>query len=259
MSKLTFIDWGLIPYSEAYKKQQELFETAIRQKSGQKEPQNTVVFCEHPHVITIGKNGSVSNLLFQEKLLKDKHVELYHVNRGGDITYHGPGQLVGYPIIDLEMFNIGLKTYIFLLEEVIIRLLEQYGIKGERLTGAAGVWLQTEHSHLTRKICAIGIKSSRYVTMHGFALNISTDLSYFGLMNPCGFKDKGVTSIEKELNTKIDINQLKEKLKDFFQERFDCVIDSGVMNSSPQAARNDDPVKNDRNAPFEVAELRKNP
>ena len=220
MNKLTFADWGLIPYSEAYKKQKELFETAIRQKSEQKETQSTVVFCEHPHVITIGKNGFTSNLLFPENILKDKQVELYQVDRGGDVTYHGPGQLVGYPIVDLEAFHLGLKAYIFLLEESIIQLLDHYELRGERLSGATGVWLQTNNPDKVRKICAIGVKSSRYITMHGFALNISTDLSYFGLINPCGFKDKGVTSLEKELNCTIDIGQLKERLKNIFQDRF---------------------------------------
>jgi len=220
MNKLTFVDWGLIPYSEAYQRQKELFEAAIQQKSEQKEVQNRVVFCEHPHVITIGKNGSASNILFQEKTLKEKQVELYRVDRGGDVTYHGPGQLVGYPILDLEAFHIGLKDYIFRLEEIIIRLLDQYSIKGERLPGAAGVWLQAGDPQKARKICAIGVKSNRYVTMHGFALNISTDLSYFGLINPCGFTDKGVTSLEKELNRKVDIEQLKEKLKTIFRTQF---------------------------------------
>jgi len=217
---LIFVDWGLIPYAEAYQKQKELFEAAIRQKSEQKETQQTIVFCEHPHVITIGKNGSTSNLLFPENVLKEKQVELYPVDRGGDVTYHGPGQLVGYPVLDLEAFHIGLRTYIFLLEEIIIQLLEQYALKGERLEGAAGVWLQAGDPQKARKICAIGVKSSRYVTMHGFALNISTDLSYFELINPCGFKDKGVTSIEKELNTKINVEQLKDQLKTIFRSRF---------------------------------------
>ena len=220
MTGLTFVDWGLIPYSEAFEKQKELFETAIRQKSEQNKINNTIVFCEHPHVITIGKNGSASNLLFREDILKENYVELFHTDRGGDVTYHGPGQLVCYPIIDLETFHLGLKNYIFLLEEIIIQLLKQYSIKGERLPGAAGVWLEVEQPLKTRKICAIGVKSSRFVTMHGLALNVSTDLSYFGLINPCGFKDKGVTSIEKELNCKIETEQLKIKLKKTFMKQF---------------------------------------
>ena len=220
MTDLTFVDWGLIPYSEAFKRQKELFETAIGQKTELKEMQQTVVLCEHPHVITIGKNGSVANLLFSENTLKEKQVELYPVDRGGDVTYHGPGQLVCYPIVDLEAFHIGLKMYIFRMEEIVIRLLDRYALKGERLPGAAGVWLQAGDPHKARKICAIGVKSSHYVTMHGFALNISTDLSYFGLINPCGFKDKGVTSLEKELNCKIDTEQLKNRLKGIFREEF---------------------------------------
>ena len=220
MNNLIFDDWGLVPYSEAFKKQKELFETAIRQKSEQLETQHTVIFCEHPHVITIGKNGSVSNLLFPENTLKEKQIELYPVDRGGDVTYHGPGQLVGYPIIDLEAFRIGLKTYIFILEEIIIRLLDQYTLKGERIPGAAGVWLQVDNPYKVRKICAIGVKSSRYITMHGFALNVSTDLSYFRFINPCGFKDKGVTSIENELNCSIDFKQLKIQLKNIFKDQF---------------------------------------
>ena len=217
MNRLNFVDWGIIPYGEAFNKQKELFNKAIKLKTEQKEVENTVVFCEHPHVITIGKNGSAFNLLFPEKILKEKQVELFNVDRGGDITYHGPGQLVGYPILDLDAYQLGLKNYIFLLEEIIIQLLDQYAIKSQRLEGAAGVWIDAEDPLKARKICAIGVKSSRFVTMHGFALNISTDLSYFGLINPCGFKDKGVTSMEKELNRKVDIQELKAKLISIFQ------------------------------------------
>ena len=217
MNNLSFVDWGLVPYSEAYIKQKELFDSIILQKSEHKETQSTIIFCEHPHVITVGKNGITSNILCPETTLKEKQVELYHVDRGGDATYHGPGQLVGYPILDLEVFRLGLKTYIFFLEEIIIQLLNQYSIKGERLQGAAGVWIDAGNTQKARKICAIGVKSSRYVTMHGFALNVSTDLSYFGLINPCGYKDKGVASIEKELNEKVDIGYLKERLINIFK------------------------------------------
>jgi lipoyl(octanoyl) transferase len=216
MSSLAFEDWGLIPYSEAYNKQKELFEASVERKSEQKETQNTVIFCEHPHVITIGKNGLFSNLLFPEERLREKQVELFHVDRGGDITYHGPGQLVGYPILDLDTFHIGLKEYIYRLEEIIILLLADYGIQGTRLSGATGVWLDTDKPGKARKICAIGVKSRRYITMHGFALNISTDLSYFGLINPCGFTDKGVTSMEKELGYTVDVGKLKNTLRSIF-------------------------------------------
>jgi lipoyl(octanoyl) transferase len=222
MSKLEFIDWGLIRYGEAYAKQKELFETSLRQKSERKTTKNTVVFCEHPPVITIGKNGLASNLLFPEATLKERKVELFHIDRGGDVTYHGPGQLVGYPVLDLETFHFGLKEYIFRMEEAIIRLLSELGIQGERLTGAAGVWIDTDKPGKTRKICAIGVKSSRYVTMHGFALNVNTDLSYFGLINPCGFTDKGVTSLEKETGHKTDIREIKTALIRIFEQVFDC-------------------------------------
>jgi len=216
---ITYIDWGLIPYSEAFQRQSVRFERAIRQKAEHETCRQTVIFCEHPHVITIGKNGRAYNLLIPENLLKEKQVELYHVNRGGDVTYHGPGQLVVYPILDLEVFHIGLKTYIFLLEEIIIRLLDQYALKAKRIPNAAGVWIQTENPNYERKICAIGVKSNRYITMHGLALNISTDLSYFGLINPCGFKDKGVTSLEKELNRKITVEEVKDRLKHIIREQ----------------------------------------
>jgi lipoyl(octanoyl) transferase len=216
MNSLAFVDWGLIPYSEAYNKQKDLFEASVERKFAQQETQNTVIFCEHPHVITIGKNGLFSNLLFPEERLREKQVALFHVDRGGDITYHGPGQLVGYPILDLDTFHIGLKEYIYRLEEIIILLLADYGIQGARLSGATGVWLDTDKPGKTRKICAIGVKSRRYITMHGFALNISTDLSYFGLINPCGFTDKGVTSMEKELGYTVDVGKLKNTLRSIF-------------------------------------------
>jgi len=209
MNELEYIDWGLISYAEAYEKQKALFETAIERKMAHEPVRNTVIFCEHPHVITLGKHGSNANLLFPETVLKEKQVELFRVDRGGDITYHGPGQLVGYPILDLESLHIGLKEYIYRMEEAIIRLLAEYAIQGEHLAGATGVWIETEHPGKARKICAIGVKSSRYVTMHGFALNVSTDLSYFNLINPCGFRDKGVTSMEKELDRKIDMEEVK--------------------------------------------------
>ncbi len=220
MESIIVSDWEIIAYAAAYEQQKERFETAIQQKKEGKEVTNTLIFCEHPHVITIGKNGMFSNLLFPETLLKEKEVELFHVDRGGDITYHGPGQLVGYPIFDLESFHLGLKEYIHRMEEAIIRLLKLYGITAERLDGATGVWIDTDKPGKTRKICAIGVRSSRFVTMHGFALNVNTDLSYFQLINPCGFIDKGVTSMEKELGKPIDIKQVKQQLFSLFTELF---------------------------------------
>ena len=214
---LEFIDWKLIPYSAAYERQKYLFEKAIQKKEKKEPAENNVIFCEHPHVITVGKNGLFSNLLFPEKTLKEKDVELFHVDRGGDITYHGPGQIVGYPIFDLESLDMGLKEYIGKMEEVIIQTIAEFGVKGERLAGATGVWIDKDLPGKARKIAAIGVRSSRYVTMHGFALNINTDLSYFNLINPCGFVDKGVTSLEKEIGRKIDIEEVKLILKKYFK------------------------------------------
>lgn len=212
INELEYVDWGLTPYAEAYEKQKALFDMAVKRKMADEQVCNTLVFCEHPHVITLGKHGSDANLLFPEKVLKEKQISLFRVDRGGDITYHGPGQLVGYPILDLESFRIGLKEYIYRIEETIIDLLAEYDIKGVRLAGATGVWIDTGRLMKVRKICAVGVRSSRYITMHGFALNVSTDLDYFNLINPCGFKDKGVTSMERELNREIEMEEVKKRL-----------------------------------------------
>jgi lipoyl(octanoyl) transferase len=217
-NQLEAVDWGLIPYAEAYEKQKAWFDAAIERKIAGEPVRNTVIFCEHPHVITLGKHGLDANLLFPEEALKEKRVELFRVDRGGDITYHGPGQLVGYPILDLESFPVGLKEYIYRTEEAVIRLLAEYHIKGEHFAGSTGVWIDTAHPGKARKICAIGVKSSRYVTMHGFALNVSTDLAYFNLINPCGFNDKGVTSMEKECRKAIDMSEIKTRLLKCFTE-----------------------------------------
>ena len=218
--KYLYIDWGLIPYAQAYEQQKEFFEAALQQKMAQQPVVNQLIFCEHPHVITVGRHGLFSNLLFPEAVLKDKQVELFHVDRGGDITYHGPGQIVGYPILDLDFFRLGLKTYIHRLEEIIIRTIAEYGLQGERLAGATGVWLDTAHPGKARKIAAIGVRSSRYVTMHGFALNINTDLSYFQLINPCGFTDKGVTSLQRELGREVATEEVKKTLLGYFDAFF---------------------------------------
>lgn len=213
-------DWGSVSYTRAYEQQKRLFEENIGKKSRGEETVNTLVFCEHPHVITVGRHGLLSNLLFPEALLKEKGVELIQTDRGGDITYHGPGQLVVYPVFDLENFGIGLKEYIRRLEESVIRLLAHYSVDAERLAGATGVWLETDNPARARKICAIGVKSSRFITMHGLALNIATHLDYFRLINPCGFTDKGVTSLEKEMGHRIDPKDLKERLFSIFIEIF---------------------------------------
>jgi len=173
--------------------------------------------------MTLGKSGHESNLLIPETLLQNRGIEFFHINRGGDITYHGPGQITGYPVFDLDYWHLGLKQYIHQLEETVIRFLAIYGIKGERLEGATGVWLDPQVKGRARKICAIGVKSSRFVTMHGFALNINTDLSYFTLINPCGFVDKGVTSLENELGGKQDFELAKSQLHKLFAEMFPVV------------------------------------
>jgi len=212
-------DWGLIEYNEAWSKQEEIFKETIRLKNEGKPTENTIIFCEHPHVYTLGKSGDEHNLLLNYIQLQAADAQFVKTNRGGDITYHGPGQIVGYPIFDLANFNIGLKQYIYLIEEAIIKTLSEYGIVSERLEGATGVWLDTGKP-TCRKICAIGVRSSRFVTMHGFALNVNINLTYFGHINPCGFIDKGVTSMEKELGKSVSMGAVKEVLTRNFNELF---------------------------------------
>ncbi len=219
--EVKFIDLGLRDYKEVWEMQEQLFSDTVKIKvdnrkqdtSYQKQTPNYLIFCEHPHVYTIGRNGSESNLLIDQIQLKKRHAGFYRINRGGDITYHGPGQIVGYPILDLEVFGLKIKQYITGLEESVIRTLGNFGLKGERLTNGTGVWLDSEIKNKSRKICAIGVRASRFVTMHGFAFNIGNDLSYFNQINPCGFADKGVTSLEKEIGIKPDMNEVKDLLK----------------------------------------------
>lgn len=219
MESFSYIDWGTIDYAEALERQTALFNALIEAKQNKEEEHNRLIFCEHKPVLTIGKSGKEDNLLIPEALLEERGVAYFHTNRGGDITYHGPGQITGYPIFDLEHWDLGLKQYIHLLEDVVIRFLDLYGVKAERLEGATGVWIDADKKS-ARKICAIGVKSSRFVTMHGFALNINTDLSYYSLINPCGFVDKGVTSLEKELGETQDFELAKERLLQIFRQLF---------------------------------------
>lgn len=218
-------DVGLMDYKETWDYQASLFKELIISKkeaeTSSKAPgPGTLIFVEHPHVYTLGRNGSENNLLIDTIQLRAKDASFFRIDRGGDITYHGPGQLVGYPIFDLEVMGIGLKEYILRLEDAVIRTLSEYNLEGARLEGGTGVWLDPGIKGKARKICAIGVKASRYVTMHGFAFNINTDLAYFNHINPCGFTDKGVTSLEKELGEKQDIDRVKDivrgKLKDVF-------------------------------------------
>jgi len=219
MKCFRYEDLGTIEYGEALRIQTEAFQNLIDAKIRKQGAENILFLCEHLPVITLGKNGLPSNLLVSETMLTSQDISLYKTNRGGDITFHGPGQITGYPIFDLESFNIGLRQYIETIEEIIIRLLTMYSLKGERLQGATGVWLDSG-TERARKICAIGVKSSRFVTMHGFALNINTDLNYFSLINPCGFKDKGVTSLSNELGRVINMDECKMQLVTLFTEMF---------------------------------------
>lgn len=220
MESFSYQDLGRIVYAKALDIQTEKFNALLAAKAKEEKGRNELLFCEHDPVLTIGKSGKDSNLLIPEARLQALGVSYYHINRGGDITYHGPGQITGYPIFDLETWHIGLKQYIYRLEETIIRFLALYGLKGERLEGATGVWLDPFVAGKARKICAIGVKSSRFVTMHGFALNINTDLNYFSLINPCGFTDKGVTSLAKELGKEQDFEEAKRQLVALFREVF---------------------------------------
>ena len=220
-NNVIFRDLGMISYKEAWDFQEELFKKSIQMKLDQSHSEknevnkvpNYLLFCEHPHVMTLGKSGSGNNLLINEDILEKRGVEFFRINRGGDITYHGPGQIVGYPIIDLEQFGLGVKKYIEVLEQAIIKTLKHYGIKAGRLPEAIGVWLDPDHVLKARKICAIGVRTSRHITMHGFAFNVNTDLCYYNLINPCGFTDKGVTSMEKELGIKLEMDEVKAILK----------------------------------------------
>lgn len=207
-TKIIFEDLGVSEYQKTWDYQKQLMKKIIAQKTEKKtnpeqESENYLLFVEHPHVYTLGKSGDEQNLLLNYIQLQAAHATFFQTDRGGDITYHGPGQIVGYPIFDLENFGIGLRKYIFFMEEAIIKTLAEYGLEGSRDEKATGVWLDVGKP-TNRKICAIGVKSSRFVTMHGFALNINTDLAYFQHINPCGFVDKGVTSLEKELGEKQD-------------------------------------------------------
>ncbi|MDC1105300.1 lipoyl(octanoyl) transferase LipB [Prolixibacteraceae bacterium] len=215
---IDIIDLGQGAYQEVWDLQEKYFKEVLNIKKqnssleSKKSTPNRLIFVEHPHVFTLGKSGDEHNLLANYIQLQAKDAEFVKTNRGGDITYHGPGQIVGYPIFDLENFNIGLRTYIELMEEAVIRTIAEYGITGTRDDAATGVWLDTDKPALMRKICAIGVRASRFVSMHGFALNVNTDLEYFDLINPCGFQDRGVTSIQKEVGQRIDIEEVKAKL-----------------------------------------------
>ena len=220
MAGFTYKDLGRIAYPEALEIQTKAFDLLLENKKEGTSGNNELLFCEHDPVLTIGKSGKDANLLVSEELLRLKGLSLYHIGRGGDITYHGPGQITGYPIFDLDCWGLGLKQYIHTLEEIIIRFLSLYDLCGKRLEGATGVWLDPDAPGKARKICAIGVKSSRFVTMHGFALNINTDMGFYSLINPCGFTDKGVTSLEKETGSPQDFELAKNQLTTLFEAYF---------------------------------------
>jgi lipoyl(octanoyl) transferase len=223
-NKVIYDDLGLRDYKETWDYQEKFFREKVdfkgRREDNDSAPADRLIFVEHNHVYTLGKSGQESNLLLDYIQLRAKDAVFYRIDRGGDITYHGPGQLVGYPIFDIEPMGLGLKEYIHLLEEAVIKCIAHYGIKGERLEGATGVWIEPAVAGRSRKICAIGVRASRYVTMHGFALNVNTDLSYFNHINPCGFTDKGVTSISIEAGRELSMSEIKSDLKNVIREVF---------------------------------------
>ncbi|MBK9285890.1 MAG: lipoyl(octanoyl) transferase LipB [Sphingobacteriaceae bacterium] len=231
-NKIIFRDLGLMNYSECWNYQEELFEEVVRIKTLNRDlaeeekitTPNYLLFVEHPHVYTLGKSGDEKNLLLNELQLREKSAEYHKINRGGDITYHGPGQLVAYPILDLDNFFTDIHKYLRLLEETIIVTLEEYGIKSERSPGETGVWIDSGNPLQARKICAMGVRCSRWVTMHGWGFNINTDLNYFNNIIPCGITNKKVTSMKAELGRELNIQEVKEKLKKNFAILFNAEI-----------------------------------
>jgi len=229
--KVFFEDLGVKSYKPTWDYQEELllkntqlksFNRANDQPADQANTEHRLLMVEHPPVFTLGKSGKREHVLVSEEQLQNLGIEFYHINRGGDITYHGLQQVVGYPILDLDKFKTDLGWYLRSLEEVIIQVLAEYGLKGDRSAGETGVWLSPEDPFMARKICAMGIKCSRWITMHGFALNVNTDLSHFEYIVPCGIQGKAVTSIEKELGRKVDYAEVKQKIKFHFEKVFDC-------------------------------------
>lgn len=227
--KVEFLDWGLIDYEQAWADQEKLFQETVALKTQNRtngttlETPNYLVFCEHPHVYTLGKSGHPENLLLDEKGLEEKQATYYKINRGGDITYHGPGQLVGYPILDLDNFFTDIHLYLRTLEEAVILTIKDYGIHAGRYPGFTGVWLDADNEK-ARKICALGVRCSRWVTMHGFAFNVNANLDYFKNIIPCGIDDKAVTSLEHELGKALDMEEVKAKLKGHIADLFQMDI-----------------------------------
>lgn len=217
-------DLGLTDYKKCWDYQEELFAKNVQLKASETRKNstiNTLILTEHKPVFTLGKSGNYDNLIVNEKLLG---ADFYKINRGGDITFHGPGQLVVYPIIDLEKFNIGLAKYIWNMEQIIIELIASYGIQGERFEGASGVWIDSAIANRRRKICAVGVRASRHITMHGIAFNVNTDLSYFNKIIPCGISNASVTSLSKEIAKEVDMNEVKNMFLELFNKIFHASI-----------------------------------
>jgi lipoyl(octanoyl) transferase len=218
MADFHFIDSGLIDYKKCWDHQEELLADVVADKrsAGKPSSKNYFLLVEHPHVYTIGKSGDEHNMLIHSEFMTKIDATFYKINRGGDITYHGPGQLVGYPIIDLEYYKIGVREYIGKMEDAIIATLAEFGLEGARREGATGVWLDATHRVRARKICAIGVRVSRFVTMHGFAFNVNTDLRYFNYINPCGFDPGTVTSLRQETGKPVDMEEIKIIIREKF-------------------------------------------
>jgi lipoyl(octanoyl) transferase len=239
METILFQDLGTMGYEAAWAYQEELMQASLKikarrfnnQEPGYQEEETLhhLLFCEHPHVYTLGKSGHIENLLANDTRMKELEVTFVKTNRGGDITYHGPGQLVGYPILDLEKFETDLGKYMRSLEEAVIRTLSYFGIKAERLPGCTGVWLDGDIKGKARKICAMGVRCSRWVTMHGFALNVNNDLKYFDYIVPCGITDKSVTSMERELGGELDIIEVKNRLRHEFGIVFEAIVNDSLQ------------------------------
>jgi lipoyl(octanoyl) transferase len=227
--KVNFQDLGRKDYKETWEYQEQLFKSILdtkiknRREDAGLETANHLLFVEHDHVYTLGKSGAFENLLANEGLLKKIEATFYKINRGGDITYHGPGQITGYPILDLDNFFTDIHKYLRFLEDIFIKILADYGIKGERSAGETGVWLDVG-TPFARKICALGVRASRWVTMHGFAFNVNTNLGYFDHIIPCGIDDKAVTSLATELNREVDLDEVKAKVKKYFEELFEAEL-----------------------------------
>ena len=242
MQKVDFLDLGLIDYKKAWDFQEKLFQELIdrklRNRTATADKQETqkhyLLFCEHPHVFTLGRSGEEKNLLVNSEELKGINASFYKNNRGGDITYHGPGQIVGYPILDMDLFFTDIHKYLRLLEEAVILTLADYGISASRYPGFTGVWLDPEDPVKARKICALGVRCSRWVTMHGFAFNVNTELNYFNYIIPCCITEKSVTSMQKELGKRLDPEEVKQLLKNNIARLFEMELSSADVPLIPE-------------------------